>query len=266
MSGITKPLVVEFAGIPGSGKTSLSRVTAVGLRSNGVRAFTVLDAARIRAAETMPGSLLESAGHNRMTGLLLWWLFYLASSVNSLPFLWSSRKGSIALARAQALRHIRPGMKAHIGWWYVQLGGRRRYLDSSESMDAVLYDDGFVHRSVILFSSPGEPEAVSGLDRYLDTMRMPDVVVHVRSDVDTGLQRVMDRGVWNHSRRATIAELERYLERASQILEEAVEGARRRGATVIGIDNVDSTLDESSQSLISRLASLVEPADRGQRT
>lgn len=263
MSEATGPVVVEFAGIPGSGKTTLSRIAAEGLRSKGFGAFTVIEAARIRASESTPGGLLRRFERSRLARLALWWMFYAASSIRAILFIWRFRTESIDMARTQGRRAVRQGLKAHTAWWYVQLGGRRMYLDSSRSIDAVLYDDGFAHRSVALFSSPGESGLTPGLDEYLRTVPTPDVVVHVRADVDTCLRRVVNRGVWRHSRTATSEDLADYLEAARGILERTVEAIGRRGTTVIEVDNYDDSIDESSARLIDRLSTVLEPATRG---
>lgn len=258
--------MVEFAGIPGCGKTTLSRIAAEGLRSKGFDAFTMIEAARIRASESTPGRLLRRFERSRLSRLALWWMFYVASSIRSIVFLWRYRTESMAMARTQSRRTVRPGLKAHIAWWYLQLGGRRMYLDSSKSIDAVLYDDGFAHRSVALFSSPGESNLPLGLDEYLRTMPTPDVIVHIRADVDTCLQRVVDRGVWRHSRMATSEDLAVYLEAASGILERALETMGGRGTTVIDVNNVNNSIDEASAMLIDRLSTILKPSRRGLRT
>ncbi len=255
---MTGPLVVEFAGLPGSGKSSLAAEVSQRLRDEGMAAFTVVEAARIRADQSLGGGRSPRGGGTRIGGLARWWVFYGLSTFLSLPFLWHNRRYLASLARTQSRRKIGPGMKIHIAWWFLQLAGRRNYLDTSRDIDAVLWDDGFVHRSVMLFSSPGETEPVAGLDSYLDAIPAPDVVVNVRADIDTCLRRVVDRGVWKHSKSATRDDLLAYLKDADHSNERAIAVMKsRHGTTVVEVDNRDGVfLDSASAATASIDAAL----------
>jgi thymidylate kinase len=263
--GMTAPLVVEFAGVPGSGKSSLSREVSRRLRAKDLAAFTVIEAARIRAAQSLPGEGPLHPSRNRVTALVLWWLFYAAASFRAAIFIWRCHDEVVTLARLQSRRDIRSGMKAHNAWWYLQLVGRRMYLDTSRAIEAILYDDGFVHRSVALFSSPGEPGPVGGIDSYLASIPTPDVVVSVSTDVDTCLRRVVNRGIWDHSESATHEELLAYLRAADTILQRAIDYAQTRGATVVRVDNGDGSFEDAASKVTARLESILSTSSSPKR-
>lgn len=254
---MTVPLTIEFAGVPGSGKTSLSDAVAAQLRKMGYLVHTTTEAARPRAAETGVGKLLVGIADSKAGSLGLWWLFYAAGVGQSIAFGWQNRRSLREVARYQASRPISPSLKAHIAWWYMQLGGRRRFLDRSESLEAILYDDGFLHRSVALFASHTEPVREEAIRTYIRSVPMPDTVVRVLVDVHTCTERVLSRGIWPHSKDMTPTEVKRYLENAEHVLEIGLHEASRNGVQVIEAYNGRRPLATVADALTQKLSTML---------
>lgn len=261
---MTVPLVIEFAGIPGSGKSSLSKLVAANLRSEGHNARTVIDAARLRSAERGPGRILAEVLPGRLSRVGLWWLFYWAGTVRAVAHAWPNRRTVTRLAIHLWRRPISLRMKAHIAWWYLQLGGRRSFLHSSKTIDAVLFDDGYVHRSVALFSSPHERPAEGVIRSYIGEIPTPSAVVQVLASVDTCVARVMERGIWSHSRDMSQSELHDYLSNAEYVLGVGVAETRAMGIPVFTCSNDETELSEVASEMSRELTYLLDkhPGER----
>ncbi|HSD78037.1 MAG TPA: AAA family ATPase, partial [Solirubrobacteraceae bacterium] len=84
--GAAPPFVIEFVGTPGSGKTTLARALVELLRDEGRDATTIVDAARTHAATTRTGRAVSRLAPARVRRLLLWRLFYGASTLDAVRF------------------------------------------------------------------------------------------------------------------------------------------------------------------------------------
>lgn len=257
------PLLIEFAGLPGSGKSSLSDMAAAKLRSNGHEVRTVIDAARVRSAESALGRFLSTLACRRLARLGLWWTFYWASSLRAVAVAWENRREMMRLAAYQARRPIKLSLKAHIGWWYLQLGGRRSYLETSRSIDGILFDDGYVHRSVALFSSPKERVREQAIRDYNASIPAPSMIIQVSAPVSTCVERVIKRGVWRHSSDLTEPELKEYVRNAQYVLEIAISEARKRGVPVLTVSNDDVPLDHAANQVSEGLEGLLDEMATG---
>lgn len=254
---MTLPLVIEFAGIPGSGKSSLCDLVATNLRSDGHNARTVVEAARMRSGETGLGKLIAGSGRGRLSRLGNWWLFYCAATARAAAVVWKRKRALGKLAMYQWRRPIKLRLKAHIAWWYFQLGGRRSFLQSSRSIDAVLFDDGYVHRSVALFSSPSEKPPESAIRHYIREIPAPSAIVQIIAPLDTCVVRVIERGVWSHSKDMTESELRKYLSSAHYVLAIGIAEARSNGIPVFTFSNDGIEVDEVARQISRELTDLL---------
>ena len=136
-------------------------------------------------------------------------------------------------------------MKRHTLFWFFQLAGRHRFLTATmRDGEALVMDDGFLHRSVALNASPTERPDKASVETYVDLLPRPDLVIRPIADRDVCLRRIRDRGVWPHSRHLTDADLERYVANAERVVDVAVERAKANGWDVIEIDNGGRDLRE----------------------
>lgn len=235
-----RPFVVEFVGTPGSGKTTVSHTLIAALREEGVRAATIVEAARPSAASTGPGRVVRSIAPGRVGDALLWRLFYLSASAESVAFAVEHPSLARHVARSQRTRPIGAAMKRHTLYWWAQLAGRYRYLTRDPAWcDVLVIDDGFLHRSVALHASHLEDPDPGAVDAYVDLLPAPDLVIRPLTDPAACEGRVHARGIWRHSRSLGPAEIARSLRSAERAVDLAVLRARRRGWNVVEIDNAD---------------------------
>jgi hypothetical protein len=247
----TRPLIVEFIGTPGSGKTRLS-VELVGLlHQHGIPATTVVGAAREHTRRTRVGAQISRIDRERLRGVLLWQLFYALGTVNALAF----ARERWALTRLAVRTQMRPRLQVasrrHVLWWFFQMAGRYRFmLSTARPCDALVFDDGFLHRSVHLYASDRADPNAEEIASYVDLLPAPDVVVFTVAGRDVCERRVRGRGVWRHSRRTHTVELSRYLANAECVADLAVRRARERGWTVVAVNNGGRPIDRVRRDLV----------------
>jgi broad-specificity NMP kinase len=233
----TRPAVVEFVGTPGSGKTTLARMLVEYLRAEGLRAGTILDTARDRAARTPPGRAVERLAPPRYRGPLLWQVFYAHGLLDAVAFGADHRALVGHVVRTQRGRPIPRAMRRHTAFWFGQLGGRYRLLaEASDACDVLVMDDGFLHRTVALHASYLEEPDPGDVAAYVDLLPRPDLVVRPVAPREVCERRVHDRGIWRHSRALGPEEIARGLEHAERAVDLAVARALERGWTVIQIE------------------------------
>lgn len=258
----SRPLVIELAGTPGAGKTTLAAEIVGQLDGTGVRAATIVGAARQHAARTSPGRAVARLAPRGLRDPLLWQVFYSCGAMNSVGFAFGRPTLSGRVLRHQLSRPISSSMKRHTLFWFFQLAGRHRFLTSTmRDGEALVVDDGFLHRSVALNASPAERSDDGLVETYVDLVPRPDLVIRPIADRDVCLRRIRDRGVWQHSRHLTDTDLESYVANAERVIDVAVERARANGWDVIEIDNGGRDLRE----IRTEIGMAVRPLMRGRR-
>jgi thymidylate kinase len=259
----TRPLIVEFIGIPGAGKTTLARELVEILRERGIAAATVVDAARRGVSRTYLGRAAARAAPRSLRSGLLWQVFYVLGALNAVAFARERLRLVRTVLGGQLRRPIPAGTKRHIVFWFLQLGGRYRLLTATGlAGEAVVIDDGFLHRCVHLSASHIEAPEPAWVRTYVDQLPKPDLVIHPAADQALCVRRVLERGVWPHSRHLSRAELDSYLTNAGRAVELAVERVRERGWRVLTVDNGGRSLDEVRYDLTRALDPLLTAVDR----
>lgn len=232
--------VVEVVGAPGAGKTTLTALLRDELDRRAVAADTVVGRAREHAARTRPGRIADRVRPARLRRALLWQVFYATTSVDAACF----AREHAALARcaiaSQRGRPLPVRRKAHVLYWFFQLGGRLRFLHrTGRPGEVVVVDDGFLQRTAHLYASHVEEPRRDAVDAYVALVPPPDLVVHVTAPDDVCARRVLDRGLWAHSRRLTRTDVERLVAASRHAVTRATEAARRRGVPVVQVPNGD---------------------------
>jgi thymidylate kinase len=266
LASSSRPLVVEFVGTPGSGKTTLSMELVGLLQENGIEAATLLQAARRHAARTLAGRAVVRLAPNSLRPPLLWQAFYLLSVLHILGF----RRDHPSLARqawrTQLGRPLPTATKRHILFWFFQLAGRLRFLtETSHAREVLVLDDGFLHRSVHLNASHVEDPNADQVTTYVDLLPEPDLVVFTEASKEVCERRILARGVWPHRRHLNTAELSRYLENAERVAHLAVQRARERGWTIVEIQNEDREPNRIRNDLRAALGPFLAGAFSGSR-
>jgi Ser/Thr protein kinase RdoA (MazF antagonist) len=232
--------VVELAGTPGAGKTTVADALVRELRARGVPASTILEAARVHALRTPLGQVVAHVPTARGQRLLLWYVFYLASAACGLRF--AVRHPSLVrhVARARRARRAAGDSvgRTHAGFWYAQLCGRVAFLRATARPGEVLVvDDGFLHRAVHLHASTRALPDRRAVREYVSLVPAPDLVVQLAVPDASCRSRVVRRGVWTHARHLDDAQLTTYLESARRVTDIAIDRAREAGWCALMVGN-----------------------------
>jgi thymidylate kinase len=260
-----RPLIVEFVGTPGAGKTTLCNELVSLLQEDDIDASTIIGAAREHGLRTVAGQVIVRFMPHSFRRAFLWQLFYLLSILHIAPFTLEHFRLIWFVLRTQLGRPIPMAAKRHVLFWFFQLAGRSRFLGTtSREREMLVVDDGFLHRAVHLNASHVEEPDACQVTTYIDLAPKPDLVVFTVAGLDVCERRIRERGVWSHRRHLSSAELSRYLRNAELVLGLAVQRARERGWTVVEVKNEDRGLDQVRRDLREAVGPLLaESAPRG---
>ena len=256
------PFVIEFVGVPGSGKTSLADQLVERLETAGFDVATITSLARRRAAATTVGKIILTIAPRRLHSTLLWWVFYALGTGSGIGLCQRDPRLARLVVTSQRHRPLSVRTRAHILYWFFQLAGRYRVLvDSSIGAQVLVIDDGFVHRAVHLHASHLRGPDTRSVVSYLELIPVPDLLVHVDTDTQICLERVVARGVWAHSRHLAQTELSEYLGAAAAVVGTASEAMRTRGATVVEVSGTVDPAVTSGELCARVLTDLPQPEE-----
>lgn len=254
----SKPLIIELTGTPGAGKTILLPTVADFLREQGWQAYTVVGAARRFTQRTLPGALISLIGPERLRQILLWQAFLALSTLHRFRFFAQRPALKPWLVQSQMQRPPSADVqKRKVLPWFFRLVGEYDFLSHhAYPAEALLFDDGLVHRVVHLFASDVETPDEEAIAHYLDFIPPPDLLIVVNAPLQVCKERVYQRGVWDHSRHKSPAELEQYLLHAEQTIHIALKLLKAKGWSIIEIDNSGTTLRHPIQELRQKMTKL----------
>ena len=250
-----KPFIVEFLGTQGSGKTTLLPAVVSFLRENGIQAYTPTEAARPYARRTMMGRLVGSFAPASLREPLLWQVYYRMSMLSRLSF---NRRNRWLIHFVQATQQARPSgagvRERRVLFWFSHLCGMYTFLSAcARENEALVFDDGFVHRAVHFNASLVETPDPENITSYLAHIPLPDLLIVPRVPLHVCVARVTSRGIWDHFRGRTQDELSRYLANSEYVVNLVVDELRKNGCSVIEVDNSDANMQKSIADLREKL-------------
>lgn len=260
-----RPLIVEFIGTPGAGKTTLSKELIRLLREKGIDASTIIGAARDHGVRTVLGRAVAWLAPGWLRAPLLWQVFYVLSMIHVLGFVRRHYELCRHVLWTQLDRNVPAATKRHALFWFFQLVGRYDFLRATAGdREAIVLDDGFLHRSVQLHASHSEDPDPRMVSDYVDLLPEPDLVVFVVARREVCERRIRRRGVWPHRRHLSPSDISRYLRNAELVVESAVRRVRARRWNVAEIVNEGRPLEQLRLDLTRALTPLfgASSADR----
>ncbi|HSL45274.1 MAG TPA: phosphotransferase [Anaerolineales bacterium] len=251
MSLGSKPLIVEFFGTPGAGKTTLMKAAREIFEKEGLRAYSVVEAARPFARRTLLGKIVNRFAPARLRNPLLWQVFYFTSLAYRLEFQREHRQLIEYVSESQKHRPaeaaIRERRTLH---WFNQLVGRYAFLKAyAQPGEVLIFDDGYVHRTVHLHASIVETPDPARVRTYLDLIPQPDLVIIPCVPVEICEERILQRGIWEYFRDKSREELRQYLISSHRAVTEATDHIKKKEWNVIEVDNSTGSPDGARQEL-----------------
>jgi thymidylate kinase len=256
----TPPVVVELVGAPGAGKTTLLPAVMDACRTAGLRPYTVVGAGRAFAARTVAGKAATAVLPGSLRSKALWAIFLGCRSISAAAF--AARRPRLAryiLASARGRPAAADARERKVLHWYVRLAGSYGFLTSRAlEGEALVLDEGFLHRTVQLHTSAVEVPSAARVDAYADLVPRPDLLVHVRAPIDVCERRVRSRGVWGRFDRKDPSDLSRFVANAHRATVLIAAAAEAKGWRVVEIDNGESDPMEAEARLRSRIPAALE--------
>lgn len=251
----TLGMIIEFIGTPGAGKTSLLPVVVEFLRQRGTDARTIIEAARPYAERTRIGAAVKRIAPHKLRRPLLWQVFYRLSLIYRVRFVLGHVKLMLHVVRGQARRPATSDLRLHVLRSFFRFVGYYECLRThARPNDALIVDQGFVHRALELHASDSGELDPMQVRRYIDLLPEPDLLIYVRAPREVCEKRVRNRGIWKHFRHNGPDELARFIANCDLAASMAVRHLREKGWKVIEIRNIHDDLVVTKRELWSLLA------------
>lgn len=208
-------MLIEFLGLPGSGKSTLIRALVPALRAQGMSARRADKLAGLPSIERDAPRYLER-GPDRTT-----------------------------LYRITRFRREHRGLMKHIEH-KLALGQADEFLFSltaglyqacreyGDTVGAALLDEGFVHRGVSAHLDRDD----ALFERYIGMIPAPDLLVHLCPPIDTAFERAVSRRAHKGEAEKVISKLggRPVFQRRDALIRLGAAGIRARGGAVIDVD------------------------------
>ncbi len=248
-------MIIEFIGAPGAGKTTLLPTAIEFLRERGMDARTIVEAARPYAQRTLFGEAVNRLAPPSLRQPLLWQVFYWLSFL---------ARGRFFLNNSRLLRQVldsqrrRPAeARRHALYWFFHLTGYYEFLRTHAWPDeALVLDEGFVHRVVQLNASDVEEPDPARIAAYVNLLPQPDLVIFLQAPWEVCEGRVRSRGVWAPLRHKSPPEISRYIANAHRVVNLTLGYIKSQDWTVIEVDNAGGTPALAQAELRQKLAML----------
>jgi thymidylate kinase len=249
-------MFIEFLGVPGSGKTTLTPVIAEHLRDRGLKARTMVEAGRPFASRTLLGRLISTTVRQPyLQRSALWLTFVYASMAHRVGFVLENHRFvrhaiKSQLGRPLPRRHLR-SIRQH----FVRMMGYYQFLQGHRQADEiVVFDEGFLHRVTHLYGSEQEEADVVNIVRYLELAPKSALAVLVYAPPGTCLERIYARGLRGRLHGKSEEEVARFVANVERVVQISVRHLGRMEWATIEVDN--------SGDLQASQASLCEQLDR----
>jgi thymidylate kinase len=249
-------MVIEFIGTPGSGKTILLPEVKRVFENHGFQAYEVVEAARPFAMRTVIGKIIASLTPKQIRQQILWQVFYFFNVVHRVLFTirYPAFVNFVYKSQKQRPNQEDLSLQKNIHWFNYLIGSYGFLKSKARSNEALVFDEGFVHRVVQFNASDREQPNSKRIENYLDLIPKPDMIIYINASPDVCEERVIMRGIWDFFEHKTPAEISRYIKNSASIVEMTVEQIRNKGWTLIEIENNGNNPSGAIQEIGNRLS------------
>lgn len=258
-------MIIELIGPPGAGKTTLLPMVAAFFEEMGLGAFSAVEAARPCARRTLPGTAVAYLSPAGVRRPLLWRVYYGLSSLYRFKFMATHPQLTWRLVASQRRRPLAADVhRRRVSHWFFHHVGAYEFFKSHARRDEVIiFDEGFAHRVVQLFTSTVEAPDARQVASYLDRVPQPDLLIAIRASRETCEQRIYSRGLWDRLRDKEPAEISQFVANAHLAVNLALDRARENGWRVVEVDNDTDDLVTTRLNLQRRIALTLPVDDTG---
>ena len=244
--------VVELAGPPGAGKTTVLPAVVDALRRRGLIPRTPVEAARDLAARG-PVRPLAALLPTTLRRRVLWWVYVVeASALGWWRVLRRSGLRSVVVDQRKRAATAMVSERSIVKWFIRHVGTDALFRRRARTAEVLVVDEGYLHRAVQLFASPGERASTAVVTSYLASIPPPALAVLVVAPPEACMQRVASRGVWPAFADRTDDEVAAFVENAAITTGAVFEVWAALGHRIVTVDNSGTSPD------IARVASALE--------
>ena len=254
--------LIEFTGLPGSGKTTIRKELVARLRPSPPPCFLAeeafLQVARMEGdlicriiLRTLPAVLAQGAADkfiNRTT------MQYHAQN----RFLARYGQALSTFFGSGACQNMDEVERAGVIESFLQTGSLSTLMrDFIPSKGAIFFEEGLVQKSLMFVSLRGNVVEDHLVQTYLREIPLPSILIHVQADGDTCRQRMEARtqGPTKRLRRASADEFRLFLDNITAHLAKVIDGLHQRPEVKILEADSRYPIDE----IVTRLAGEIRP-------
>ncbi|MEZ4825147.1 MAG: hypothetical protein R3C61_02465 [Bacteroidia bacterium] len=247
--------LIEFLGLPGSGKTTLVPFINSAMAENGQSVFSRQDVRllhvcggikKYRIAKKLP-SLVRRGLVKVFFKINHTESYYAEKFIEKYPDLVafvlknSSRNGITEKVRRRSIH------------WFLSLGAIYQLAEETMPPDSyLLLDEGFCQKVLNLFVSVNDDTRFKKVQKYLHMIPRPDIVLYINTDESTAFERMKSRGPIKRLLNASDEELKLFLSRAKEGMDFSLEDLGT-SAKLIVLDNMRE-LSKGRESISEKLA------------
>lgn len=247
-------MVIELAGAPGAGKTTVLPLVVDAVRRRGLAVLDPARAGRALAARTRPWAAVARWVDDRHHDRALWMIYVVYATALGIG-LTLSRPGLVRLLARQSRRPPQAMVsERHVVRWFIRHAGTERmFRRFGETGEVLVVDEGYVHRVVQLFTSAVEQADIVAVRGYLLDVPVPELVVFVDAPADIAFSRVQARGVWTRMSELRDDHVATFVRNAAEAVAHAADCVRNEGWLVVTVTN-DADIDSLAFELPANLA------------
>jgi thymidylate kinase len=256
-------VIVEFIGLPGSGKSTVMTHLFADSQSKDLR-YLPEEAALLTVARRKFDRILRVPLKLLPRGLAMrvcprfWWKCR-QRSMSQVGFL--AKHGAALGAFTSSSIHdaMSTADRFRVIEHFLDTGAAREFLDDPRLADKIVFfGEGLVQKSFMFVDHTDVAVDAADVVRYLEKIPLPDLVIHLRVSPSVSFKRMTGRanGLTQRLKRADEATIRRFLDKAAHHLD-LLSGwfATNHPTRMLTIDNLESA--ESAAAVIrTRLAAL----------
>ena len=221
------PMIIEFTGVPGAGKSTMALVARQVLRDLGLKAMLVPEASRSCLMRAPLGRVICFVTPSRWQERVIWGIFRRLLVLYKVAFAVRNRTLAWTVLGVLARRQLSWRDKRSIMHWFFRDGSYSRYFfDRLQPDEVLILDEGLVHRATSLYTSASEDPNPLEVIGYVKLLPRSDLVIWVQAPLDICAARVSSRET---SKRYLGKDLAPFLNNNAKTIDIALQGIRDIG-------------------------------------
>ena len=247
---------VEFIGIPGAGKTTISKHLKPLLEQNDINATTVDEAYTECLFQNLPIPKLPLFTHiasefdekiSSLTGLR-----YNSILAFQACYPEAHREITKYINLSQSISRRETTVR-----WLLSMEERQWLLSTSEASDVILWDEGLIHRMLAIFNPPNKsrPVADHEVRRCVESLPFPDMLVTVNVDTQIAMERMVNRktGKPTHYQYLDDRDFREILNKMQHQLDMICKIATKKNTTVIRLDSENTSAMKAAKKVTTEI-------------